>query len=105
MPSSPAAGTRVEPSVEDQFLDLVCADEELLRAEFDAIIAAEWPNPAGGAAAGTARGSRHARRGYDGHGHPDRARAASDHDTQASADWSGSAHPRHDNPDQPPKGR
>lgn len=29
--------------VEEEFLRLVCADEELLRAEFDAIIAREWP--------------------------------------------------------------
>ena len=29
--------------VEQAFLDLVCADEQLLRAEFDAIIAREWP--------------------------------------------------------------
>jgi hypothetical protein len=28
---------------EQEFLDLVCRDENLLRAEFDAIIAAEWP--------------------------------------------------------------
>jgi hypothetical protein len=28
--------------VDAQFLALVCADEELLRAEFDAIIAAAW---------------------------------------------------------------
>jgi hypothetical protein len=26
-----------------EFLDLICADEELLRAEFDAIVAAGWP--------------------------------------------------------------
>jgi hypothetical protein len=26
-----------------EFLDLICADEELLRAEFDAIVAAAWP--------------------------------------------------------------
>jgi len=26
------------------FLDVICADEELVRAEFDAIIAAEWPD-------------------------------------------------------------
>ena len=32
-------------STEEQFLDLLLADEELLRAEFDAIIAAEWPGP------------------------------------------------------------
>jgi WS/DGAT/MGAT family acyltransferase len=29
--------------LEAEFLDLICADEELLRAEFDAIIAAGWP--------------------------------------------------------------
>ncbi len=29
----------------DTFLDLLCADEELLRAEFEAIVAAEWPRP------------------------------------------------------------
>jgi hypothetical protein len=28
--------------VDDQFIELMCADEELLRAEFDAIIAEEW---------------------------------------------------------------
>jgi hypothetical protein len=28
---------------EAEFLDLICADEELLRAEFDALIAAGWP--------------------------------------------------------------
>jgi hypothetical protein len=27
------------------FLDLLCADEELLRAEFEDIVAAEWPRP------------------------------------------------------------
>jgi hypothetical protein len=31
------------PGCEAEFLDLICADEELLRAEFDAIIAAGWP--------------------------------------------------------------
>jgi hypothetical protein len=30
-------------SAEEQFLDLLLADEELLRSEFDALIAAEWP--------------------------------------------------------------
>jgi hypothetical protein len=29
----------------ERFVELLCADEELLRAEFDAIIAAEWPDP------------------------------------------------------------
>jgi len=32
-------------SSEDQFLDLLLADDDLLQAEFDAIIAAEWPGP------------------------------------------------------------
>ena len=30
-------------SAEEEFLDLLLADDDLLRAEFDAIIAAEWP--------------------------------------------------------------
>ena len=38
-PGGPAGAAR---SVDEEFLDLVCADEELLRAEFDAIIAQEW---------------------------------------------------------------
>lgn len=35
--------------VDEEFLELICADEELLRAEFDAIIDQEWlsrPPPA-----------------------------------------------------------
>ena len=32
-------------SADEQFIDWLCADEDLLRAEFDAIIAAEWPGP------------------------------------------------------------
>jgi hypothetical protein len=32
-------------TVEDQFLDLIYGDTDLLAAEFDAIIAAEWPEP------------------------------------------------------------
>ena len=31
--------------VDEQFLQLICDDPELLAAEFDAIIAAEWPAP------------------------------------------------------------
>ncbi len=30
---------------DEQFLDLICSDDELVQAEFDAIIAAEWPSP------------------------------------------------------------
>jgi hypothetical protein len=32
-------------STNEQFLDLLLADEELLSAEFDIIIAAEWSGP------------------------------------------------------------
>jgi hypothetical protein len=34
----------------DAFVDLVCADEELLRAEFDELIRAGWPDDSPGAA-------------------------------------------------------
>jgi hypothetical protein len=45
MATNPASDARVEPSVDDQFLDMVCADADLLRAEFEAIVAAEWLTP------------------------------------------------------------
>jgi hypothetical protein len=46
MPTAPATGEAiVERSVDKQFLELLCSDEDLLQAEFDAIIAAEWPTP------------------------------------------------------------
>jgi len=45
MPKIGSAGVAGDRSTEQQFLDLLLADEELLRAEFDAIIAAEWPGP------------------------------------------------------------
>ncbi len=32
-------------SIDQQFLDLICHDQDLLATEFDAIIAAEWPTP------------------------------------------------------------
>jgi len=32
--------------MDELFLELLCADEDLIRSEFDAIIAAEWPSPA-----------------------------------------------------------
>jgi len=35
-------GTR---TVDEQFMQMICNDEELLVAEFEAIIAAEWPAP------------------------------------------------------------
>ncbi|HET8615829.1 MAG TPA: hypothetical protein VFL94_09915 [Actinomycetales bacterium] len=31
--------------IDEQLLDLICADPELLAAEFDSIVAAEWPIP------------------------------------------------------------
>lgn len=37
-----AGGTR---EVYDQLVDLICDDADLLATEFDAIIAAEWPDP------------------------------------------------------------
>lgn len=32
-------------TLDEQFVELVCSDNELLRAEFEAIVAAEWPTP------------------------------------------------------------
>ncbi|HKX66270.1 MAG TPA: hypothetical protein VJN29_03510 [Intrasporangium sp.] len=32
-------------TLEEQFLELVYSDEDLVQAEFEAIIAAEWPTP------------------------------------------------------------
>jgi len=45
MPTTPATADTVRPSVDEQFFELICNDAELLAAEFDAIIAAEWPAP------------------------------------------------------------
>lgn len=49
---SPQPGTPVNAprhaamrQVEEEFVALVCADAQLLRAEFDAIIAQEWGSP------------------------------------------------------------
>jgi len=44
MPTPPITGTTVR-RIDEQFLDLIYGDAELLAAEFDAIIAAEWPLP------------------------------------------------------------
>jgi hypothetical protein len=38
-------GSTATLGTDEQFLERVYADEDLLRAEFDAIIAAEWPSP------------------------------------------------------------
>jgi len=45
MATTPASADTLAPSVDEQFFDLVCNDEELVAAEFDAIVAAEWPTP------------------------------------------------------------
>ncbi|MCR3750618.1 hypothetical protein [Lentzea californiensis] len=35
----------VAQTLDDEFLALLCADEDLVRTEFDAIIAANWGEP------------------------------------------------------------
>ena len=42
MPTTPNGAHRTAKSVDEQFIALVLADEQLLEAEFDAIIAHEW---------------------------------------------------------------
>ena len=44
MPTTPPT-SETAWTVEEQFLDLIYGDTDLLAAEFDAIIAAEWPEP------------------------------------------------------------
>lgn len=39
---SSSCGARIELSADERFIELICADEALLRAEFEAIVAAEW---------------------------------------------------------------
>src|SRR6478735_1305389 len=43
MPAAPAAHVGAAPTVDEEFLELVYADEQMVRAEFDSIIAQEWP--------------------------------------------------------------
>lgn len=45
MPTTPATRGTSARTVDERFLDLICNDQDLLDAEFDAIIAAEWPGP------------------------------------------------------------
>ncbi len=46
MPTTPESdGDIATLSANELFLDLLCADEDLLKAEFDAIIAAAWSSP------------------------------------------------------------
>jgi|UPI0003B74F63 hypothetical protein len=39
---------RTEPRADEQFIELICADDALVQAEFDAIVAAEWAIPPSG---------------------------------------------------------
>jgi hypothetical protein len=68
MPTTPASSETTR-TVEEQFLDLIYGDTDLLAAEFDAILAAEWPEPPaerpGRSAAGRNPGSGPARRAAD----------------------------------------
>jgi hypothetical protein len=93
MPTTPALADTAARTVDEQFLALMCSDADLLRAEFDAIIAAEWPSPP----------PRTPRREQRTGTPPTISTAAEalplpeqcpDRDTPASADGSGSAHPR-----------
>jgi hypothetical protein len=45
MPSAPATSDPAARTVDEQCVELICNDPDLLAAEFDAIIAAEWPQP------------------------------------------------------------
>lgn len=55
-------GTDLRP-IGEEFLDLVCADEDLLRAEFDAIISATWSPPPARPPDSPARADRSGRAG------------------------------------------
>jgi hypothetical protein len=45
MATAAAASGATGQTVDARFIDLVCADADLLAAEFAAIITAEWPEP------------------------------------------------------------
>jgi hypothetical protein len=67
MATTLATGDASAWAVGEQFLDLICGDADLLAAEFDAIVAAEWPTPPadgpGRGAAGDHPGCGETRRG------------------------------------------
>ncbi len=44
MPTFPTSQHESTLTAEEEFLAIVCSDEDLLRAEFEAILAAEWPS-------------------------------------------------------------
>jgi len=62
MASTLATGDASAWTVDRQLLDVICSDADLLAAEFDAIIAAEWPTPPSGSAGQGAAGG-HPRNG------------------------------------------
>ena len=45
MPTSQASHADAMHTSHEQFVELFCADDDLVQAEFDAIVAAEWPSP------------------------------------------------------------
>jgi hypothetical protein len=92
MPSAPATSDPAARTVDEQFLDLICNDPDLLAAEFDAIIAAEWPQPP------PDRPARGAASGHPGMAQPAARPSLSAtrslrHDGPAPADGHGNAHP------------
>jgi|SRR4051812_15327202 len=42
---APADSLDAARRTDEAFLEILCADEDLLRAEFESIIAKEWPSP------------------------------------------------------------
>lgn len=65
MTTVPGSAPATHGRADEQFLELVCADDEWLRSEFDAIIAAEFPQvPSAVARRGTTggRGGEQSRR-------------------------------------------
>lgn len=46
--SHPLTDGTTDAALDEQFADLICSDADLLADEFDAIIAAEWPDPPSG---------------------------------------------------------
>lgn len=60
MTISSAFGSGTDPRLDEQFIDLICADDALMRAEFDAIVAEEWSvlPPVRRASPGTDEGRR-----------------------------------------------
>jgi len=69
MLTAPSTGGTAARTVDEQFFDLICSDADLVAAEFEAIVAAEWPEPPtrrpGRGTAGGHRGAGGARRPAD----------------------------------------